>query len=175
MTQWAIKDLAVTDQLLEITGPSWDSGVGQAADRSREKRPIHVLDEVAEGCIGRRSPEPILQSHCVDAVIAEVKAPQIQQALVAAQDPEHRNDQQGSVRDADAPSYTNVLVLLEIADLSRSPEAEPVSSTGRKRFRRTQAMLTIEGGDPGSRFETALDTNRWPSLTVTLVMRTIFY
>jgi len=108
LTQWAIKDLAVTDQLLEITGPSWDSGVGQAADRSREKRPIHVLDEVAEGCIGRRSPEPILQSHCVDAVIAEVKAPQIQQAFVAAQDPEHRNDQQGSVRDADAP-FSSVL------------------------------------------------------------------
>ena len=45
----APKSLAVTDQLVEITRPTWDLGDGPIADRITESRHIHVLEEVAEG------------------------------------------------------------------------------------------------------------------------------
>ena len=135
----APKSLAVTDQLVEITRPTWDLGDGPVADRSTESRHIHVLEEVAEGRIGRRSPELKAQSHCEHAVVADRKALQIPQALAAAQDPEHRNQQQVPGRDANAPSHAHVRDRLEIADqieigcsrnaLEHREEAIPPTST----------------------------------------------
>jgi len=58
----------------------------------------------------------MVQSRCEHAVVADRKAFQIPQALAAAQNPEHRNQQQVPGRDANAPSHARVRDRLEIAD-----------------------------------------------------------
>ena len=50
----------------------------------------------------------MVQSRCEHAVVADRKAFQIPQALAAAQNPEHRNQQQVPGRDANAPSHARI-------------------------------------------------------------------
>jgi hypothetical protein len=68
-------------------------------------------------------------------VVADGKAFQILQALGAAQDPEHRNQQQEPGWDANAPSHASVQDRLKIA---------------------SQIMLTAAATDPWTDFESAL-------------------
>ena len=73
------------------------------------------------------------------AVVADRKAFQIPQALAAAQDPKHRNQQQVPARDANAPSHARVRDRLEVVDqieigcsrnaLEHREEAIPPNST----------------------------------------------
>ena len=62
---------------------------------------------------GGAAPSPAL---CKHGVVADGKALQIPQALAAAQDPEHRHQQQVPGRDANAPSHARVRDRLEVAD-----------------------------------------------------------
>ena len=88
--------------------------------------------------------------------MADGKAFQIPQALAAAQDPKHRNQQQVPGRDANAPSHARVRDRLEVADQIEIGCSKNALEHREEAIPPTQPMLTAPARDPGTDFESAL-------------------
>ena len=87
----APQGLAVTHQLIEIRCTAWDLGDRQVTDGSTQGRHIHLVEEVAEGGIRRRTPEVVVQRLGEHGVMTDGESLQIPQALTATQDSQHRH------------------------------------------------------------------------------------
>ena len=90
----APQGLSITDQLVEIDCPARDLGDRPVTDCSAQCCHINLVEEVAERGIRWRAAQLQAQRFCKHGVVADGKALQIPQALAAAQDPEHRHQQQ---------------------------------------------------------------------------------
>ncbi len=86
--------LAVTHQLIEIRCATLDLGHRPVTDRRAQRRQVHRMEEVAERGIRWWPPKLDTQRLGEHAVVADGKTLQIPQALTAAQDSEHRHQQQ---------------------------------------------------------------------------------
>ena len=112
----APESLAVTDQLIEITCPTWDLGDGPIPDSGADGSHVHLQEEVAEGGIGGRTLELKAKGLVQHGVVASGKTLQIAQALAFAQDPEHGHQQQVPSRDAHTAPHPGIRDRLEVAD-----------------------------------------------------------
>ena len=63
--------LAVTHELIEIRCTAWDLGDHPVTDRSTQGRHIHLVEEVAEGGVRRRTPELDAQRLGEHGVVAD--------------------------------------------------------------------------------------------------------
>lgn len=85
--------LAVTHQLIESPCIARDLGDRPVTDRSSQGRHIHLVEEVAERRLRRRTPELKAQRLGQQAVVTDRKSLQIPQAMAATQDSQHRHQQ----------------------------------------------------------------------------------
>ena len=108
--------LAVTHQLIEILCTTWDLGDRPVTDRSTQGRHIHLVEEVAERGVRRRTPELDAQRLGEHGVVADGESFQIPQALTATQDSQHRHQQQIPGREPNPAPHPCIRDRPQIAD-----------------------------------------------------------
>jgi hypothetical protein len=110
------KPKGYTHQLIEIRCATWDLRDRPVADGCAEGSHVHLLEEVAEGRIRWITPQFDPQSLSEHTVVALCKPLQIAQALAAAQDPQHRHQQQIPGGNAHPAPHAGIRDRLQVAD-----------------------------------------------------------
>ncbi len=112
----APQGLAIAHQLIQTHCTTWDLGDHPDLQLPADFGHIHLQKQIAEGGISGRPPELKPQRLVQRSVMADGKALQIPQALAAAQDPEHRHQEQKPLGEAHPAAHPSLGDRLQKTD-----------------------------------------------------------